>query len=63
MAYLNGNRNQDTKLHRLMGILNRLLVQIRDIFSLEEVEVTFTKVGDSTRYSYTKTRHKQIARG
>ena len=43
------------------GILSRLVNRVRDLFTPEEVEVTFTKVGNSTKYSYRKVRHKQLA--
>ncbi len=43
------------------GAVSRVISYFRELFSLEEVEVTFTKVGDSTRYSYTKVEHKHAA--
>lgn len=63
MASIDDSKRHGNKSNLLTGIVNKVRALIRDIFSLEEVEVTFTKVGDSTRYTYTKISHRQVARG
>jgi len=55
IMYKNSLRN------RLTAMLRNCMKGIKELFSLEEVEVTFTKVGDSTRYSYTKVNHRHAA--
>ncbi len=48
-------------LKRFSYAVENCLKAIKSLFTLEEVEVTFTQVGDSTRYSYTKVTHKHAA--
>ena len=48
-------------LHSAATTLRNCINGLKNLFSLEEVEVTFTKVGDSTRYSYTKVGQKRAA--
>ncbi len=47
--------------HKLAAAFRNCIKSIKDLFSLEEVEVTFTQVGQSTRYTYTKVHHKHAA--
>ena len=61
MANLKNKADQGGKMHFATNILRKFIGYLRELFSLEEVEVTFTKVGDATRYSYTKIHHKQAA--
>ena len=58
MTTLNSPIVRTGRLQRLTNAINRVIANIKELFSLEEVEVTFTQVGDSTRYSYTKVEHK-----
>ncbi len=48
-------------LQKIAAVIRNGIKAINNLFSLEEVEVTFTKVGGSTRYSYTKIDHKRAA--
>ncbi len=51
-------KHKTTRLSRFADTIRYLVNKIGNLFTLEEVEVTFTKVGDSTRYSYTKIENK-----
>jgi len=42
---------------RVHEFLNHLLGKIKDLFRLEEVEVTFNHDGKTTGYTYSKTSH------
>ena len=46
---------------KMAQVMQNGINAVKKLFSLEEVEVTFTKVGDTTRYSYTKVQHKHAA--
>jgi hypothetical protein len=48
-------------LHSMAATLRNCVKRIKKLFTLEEVEVTFTQVGHSTRYSYTKISQKHAA--
>ena len=54
-------KHRSGKPTRLANALRNFAHSIKSLFRLEEVEVTFTKVGDSIRYSYTKINHKHAA--
>ncbi len=45
--------NKPAVLHPIAHFINRISKKIKDLFSLEEVEVTFNKEG----YTYTKIAH------
>ena len=61
MANLKNNTAHHRKLHFIANTFRKFISRIQELFSLEEVEVTFTQVGDTTRYSYTKIHHKHAA--
>jgi len=58
MTNMTNTTERPGKMRQFTQAINRFIAHIRELFSLEEVEVTFTKVGDSTRYSYTKVDHE-----
>jgi hypothetical protein len=45
--------NQPTLIRPIINLINWLTKKLKDLFSLEEVEVTFNKEG----YTYTKVSH------
>ncbi len=62
MKYLtNAPKEKTGKRLWLTDSIKALSSKVKDLFKPEEVEVTFTKVGDRTKYSYTKVDHKHLA--
>ena len=62
MITIMSTKRWDTStLRKFSHLFKKVISQLKDLFTLEEVEVTFTKVGESTRYSYTKVSHKHAA--
>ena len=62
MKYMtNAPKDKNGKKQWLTDSLKALGTKVKSLFEPEEVEVTFTKVGDQTRYSYTKVDHKHLA--
>ncbi len=56
-----GNGADPARLNKPGNFFNRLKLKIAQLFEPEEVEVTFKQEGKTTRYTYTKVTHKQIA--
>ena len=62
MRYLtNAPKDKPGKRFWLTDSLKTLSDKVKDLFKPEEVEVTFTREGDRTTYSYTKVDHKHLA--